>query len=145
VLAERHDVRAIDSDVEIIDNRTAKRVAPVLIDAGNIDGPWQPEDFLRLIPGVPYIEQRTFNPTEPCRGYKDLELNVEYSLRVLPSRWTWWSFDDIDEAMRYAGERGSGALEQLPSIDLVCQEHKVFRVVPWTAGDDLHLCKEYLP
>lgn len=129
VLAERHHARAFNSDIEIIDNNTRKRVAPDLIDDGNIDGSWQPEDFLRLVPEVCYVEQRTLNPTRPYSGLESLELDAEYSLLLPPSRWTWWSFDDLDEVMSYAGERGSGALGQVPSIDLVCRDEKVFRVV----------------
>lgn len=129
VLAERHRIKAEDNDFEIINSDTGKRVAPEMIDCGDIGGRWQREDFLRLDPGVPRVEQRTLNPLKPYSGLENLKLDAEYSFRLCPSRWVWWSFDDVDEVMRYAGERDTGALGEMPSIDLVCKSEKVFRVV----------------
>ena len=128
VLAERDRTKACNTDVEILDRATRKRLAPDLIDS-NDDGPWLREDFLRLEPGVPCVEHRTFDPVHRYSGFEDLEVNGEYVLRMVDSEWVWWSFDDIDTVVSYAGERGSGRLGPAQSIQLVCGEEARFRAV----------------
>lgn len=78
---------------------------------------------------MPYVEQRVLNPTIAHSGLEDLEVDTDYTMRMLKSSWTWWSFDDVDEVMRYAGERGSMSLGYAPPIDLVCRDEAKFRVV----------------
>lgn len=134
VLAERRRAILIDHDIEIVLDEISghrRRVAPDLIDDGNIDGPWQPEDFLQLRPGVPYREIRWLDPTG---GHKnslaDLQVGTSYILRVLSNRWVWWSFDSVKEVMRYAGDRGSAAsLGYTSAIQLVCSDEVRFCVV----------------
>ena len=129
VLAERQRVKATESDVEILECSTGTRVAPDMIDDGDIEGPWQREDFLRLVPEVPYVERRVFDPTIAHSGLEDLKVDNEYLLRMPKSRWTWWSFDDVDEVMRYAGERDTGSLGTVSPIDLFCRDEVKFRAV----------------
>lgn len=129
VLAERHRVKATESDFEILEDSTGTRVAPDIIDDGDIEGPWQREDFLRLVPGVPYVEQRVLNPTIAYSGLEDLKVDTAYTMRMPRSNWPWWSFDDVDEVMRYASERGSMSLGYAPPIDLTCHDEAKFRVV----------------
>lgn len=129
VLAERDSTKAGNNDMEILDVVTRKRLAPDLIDNGNDDGPWLREDFVRLEPGVPYVEHGTFDPAYKYSGLEDLELNGEYLLRMVDSKWGWWSFDDVDTVMSYAGERGQGRLGPAQSIQLVCGEEARFRAV----------------
>ena len=129
MLAERNRVKLTDSDIEILDSAARKRVAPDLIDDGNIDGPWCREDWLRLAPKMPYIEQRVLDPTRAYSWLDDLKADAEYVLRFPKGTWSWWSFDDVDEVMRYAGQRADGSLEAMPSIELVCHEKVKFRVV----------------
>lgn len=132
VLAERHRARSVDSDIEIVldeASRPRRRVAPDLIDDGNIDGPWQPEDFLQLVPGVPYRERRVLDPISKGHiSLADLQVGTSYILRVLDERWDWWSFDPVEEVMRYAGERGSGSLGYAPAIQLTCSDEVKFFV-----------------
>ncbi|KAL2044031.1 hypothetical protein N7G274_003552 [Stereocaulon virgatum] len=129
VLAERDSTKAGNTDMKILDGATRKRLAPDLIDSGNDDGPWLREDFLRLEPGVPYVEHRTFDPAYKYSGLEDLEVNTEYVLRMVNSKWAWWSFDDVDTVMSYAGERGSGRWGSAQSIQLVCGDEARFRAV----------------
>ena len=128
VLAERHHVQVFESDLEIIDETTNRRVAPDLIDA-NIDGLWLPEDFLCLGSEVPYVEQRLFDPTRSYDGLQNFRVGTDYILRILPGHWSWWSFDSVEEVMQYAGERGGGRLGYQPAIELVCQNEVKFCVV----------------
>ena len=133
VLAERHRARNVDSDIEIVLDETSshkRRVAPDLIDDGNIDGPWQPEDFLQLAPGVPYREQRVLDPIgKGHNSLADLQVGTSYVLRVLNDHWFWWTFDSVEEVMRYAGERGSGSLGHTSAIELTCSDEMIFCVV----------------
>jgi len=46
VLAERPSTKAGNTDMEILEATTRKRLAPDLIDSGNKDGPWLREDFV---------------------------------------------------------------------------------------------------
>ena len=115
--------------MEILDGATRKRLAPDLIDSGNNDGPWLREDFLRLEPGVPYVEHMAFDPSYRYSGLEDLEVNGEYVLRMVDSEWGWWSFDDIDTVMSYAGKRESGRLGPAQLIRLVCGEEARIRAV----------------
>jgi len=71
-----------------------------------------------------------FDPGDRYSGLEDLKVDGEYLLRMVPSEWAWWSFDDIDTVMGYAGERGSGGLGPAQSIELVCGEEANFRAVP---------------
>lgn len=129
VLAERNSAKAGNSDMEILDSATGKRLAPDLIDNGNQDGSWQREDFLRLEPRIPYIEHRTFDPANKYSGLDDLEVGEEYVLRTRDLEWGWWSFDDVDTIMGYAGERGSGRLGPAQPIKLDLGEEARFRAV----------------
>ena len=129
VLAERDRVKLSDSDIEILDAVTRKRVAPDLIDDGNIDGPWRREEFLRLDSEVPYIERRVLDPMRRYSGLEELRVGGVYVLRVLKGKWEWWSEDSVDEVMRYALQRGDGSLGAVPPIDLVCEEEVKFEVV----------------
>lgn len=134
VLAERHHVRSMNSDIEIVLDETAsshqRRIAPDLIDDGNIDGPWYPEDFLQLVPGVPYRERRVLDPTANIQNsLADLKIGISYILRVLDACWVWWSFDSVEEVMRYAGERGSGSLGYVPAVKLTSSDEVRFCVV----------------
>jgi len=130
VLAERHRIKATESDFEILEDSISTRVAPDIIDDGDIEGPWQREDFLRLAPGVPCVEQRILNPTIAHSGLEDLEVDTDYTMRMPKSSWTWWSYDDVDEVMQYAGERGSSmSLGYAPPIDIVCYNEAKFHVV----------------
>lgn len=125
MLAERHRVRSVNSDIEIVLDETTshqRRIAPDLIDDGNVDGPWQSEDFLQLVPGVPYRERRVLDPT-------DLEVGTSYILRLLDNCWVWWSFQTVEEVMRYAGERGSGSLGYASVVELTCSDEVKFCVV----------------
>ena len=130
VLAERDSAKAGNADMEILDSATKKRVAPDMIDAGNMDGPWLREEFLRLNPGEPYVEHRVFDPTDIYSGLEDLKPHTDYVLRMVDTEWGWWSFDDIDTVMEYAGERGSGRLGPAKAIHLICYEEAKFHVVP---------------
>lgn len=78
---------------------------------------------------MPYVEHRTFDPAYKYSGLEDLEVNWEYVLRMVDSEWGWWSFDDINTVISYAGERGSGRLGPAQSIQLVCGEEARFRAV----------------
>ena len=130
VLAERDRAKTGNTDMEILDSATRKRVAPDIIDAGNDDGPWLREEFLRLDPGEPYVEHRVFDPTGIYSGLEDLKAHTDYVLRMVNAEWGWWSFDDIDTVMGYAGERGSGRLGPATAIHLICNEEAKFHVVP---------------
>ena len=133
VLAERHRARSVDNDIEIVLDGTTgdqRRVAPDLIDDGNIDRPWQAEDFLQLVPEVPYQERRVLDPAAKGHGsLADLEVGISYILRVLDNSWVWWSFDPVEEVMRYAGERGSGSLGYASVVKLTCSDEVKFCVV----------------
>ncbi len=37
-----------------------------------------------------------FDPGDRYSGLEDLKVDGEYLLRMVPSEWAWWSFDDID-------------------------------------------------
>lgn len=64
-------------------------MAPDMIEDGDIEGLWQPEDFLHLAPEVPHVEQRTLDPLRLYSGLESLELDAEYSLRLLSTHWVW--------------------------------------------------------
>ena len=130
VLAERGSAKAGHADMEILDSATKKRVAPDLIDAGNMNGPWLREEFLRLDPGEPYVEHRVFDPTNIYSGLENLKLHTDYILRMVDTEWGWWSFDDVDTVMGYAGERGSGRLGPAKAISLICNNENKFHIVP---------------
>ena len=124
VLAERNDVISMNSDIEIADKGTGKRVAPDMIDGGDIEGPWRQDDFLTLEPGREYIEKRFLLPEN---GLDTLRSDSEYVLRFPENSWTWWTFDDLDEVMQYAGDRGSGLLGKALPINLSCDTEVSFR------------------
>lgn len=128
VLAERDSVKACNTDLEILDSATRKRVAPDRIDAGNMDGPWLREEFLRLDPGEPHVEHRIFD--QLYSGIEELKPHTDYVLRIVDTEWGWWSFDDIDTVMGYAGERGAGRLGPAKVIHPICDEEATFRTLP---------------
>lgn len=127
VLAERERVKSGNSDIEILDSGTRKRVAPDLIDDGNMGGPWQREEFLGL-EGT-YEEHRVFDPLKPYSGLEELKVGTQYILRLLDGEFSWWSEDTVDEIMEYAGERGDGSLEDGKSIKWVDSDEVTFNVV----------------
>ena len=124
VLAEREYAISMKGDIEIIDKGTRKRVAPDLIDGGDIEGPWRQDDFLTLKPGREYVEERSLRPQE---GLDTMMPDSEYILRFPENSWTWWTFDGVDEVMQYAGDRGSGSLGKALPIDLICDNEVEFR------------------
>lgn len=128
VLAERDSAKAGNSDMAILDATTGKRVAPDLIDDGNKDGPWLRREFLRLEPGMPYVEDRVFDGSDRYSGLDDLEIDKEYLLRMAESQW-WWTYDGIDTVMGYAGDRGSGGLGPAENINVRCEKVVKFRTV----------------
>ena len=126
VLAQRQDAMATNSDIEIIDIESHKRVAPDLIDDGNNDGPWRREDFLVLNPGKGYVEERTLRMRD---GLENLQLGKEYVLRHVKSRWSWWSFDGVDKAVQLAKDGRLKLLSTTSSIDLECRDECKIQVV----------------
>ena len=122
-------MRLSNSDIEILDAVTQQRVAPDLIDDGNMDGPWRRDEFLRLDPEVPCVERRVLDPTRRYSGLEELRVGSVYVLRVLKGGWDWWSEESVDEVMRHAGLRGDGSLGAVLPIDLVCGEDVRFEVV----------------
>ena len=124
VLAQRETVVAINSDIEIIDSTTKKRVAPDLIDV-NIDGPWRREDFLILKPGEPHVEERSLHFKD---GLGDLQVNAEYSLCFPRSCWRWWGYDSVDQAAQWATEGKIRFLDYASAIELVSPDEVKFRV-----------------
>ena len=127
VLAERERIQNGNSDIEILDDGTRTRVAPDLIDDGNMDGPWQREEFLRL-EGT-YEEHRVLDPSKPYIGLQELKVGSQYMLRLLDGEFLWWSEDTVDEIMEYAGDRGDGSLGSAKSIKLVGGDEVKFTVV----------------
>ena len=127
VLAERERVQSANSDIEILDACTRTRVAPDLIDEGNMDGPWQREEFLRL-EGT-YKENRVLDPLKPYSGLEELKVGSQYVLRLSDGEFPWWSEDTLDEIMEYAGDRGDGSLGSAKSIKLVGGDEVMFDVV----------------
>lgn len=127
VLAERERVQSGNSDIEILDAGTRTRVAPDLIDDGNMDGPWQREEFLRL-EGT-YKEHRDLDPLKPYSGLEELKVGSQYVLRLLDGEFPWWSEDTVDKIMEYAGDRGDGSLGSAKSIKLAGGDEVTFTVV----------------
>jgi hypothetical protein len=130
VLAERKDVRAKDSDVEIGDPISGSRLGPEMIDDGNEDGPWSREDFL-TIDGT-YTEHREIDAASPFwEDLRALKIGEEYVLRYVGGTWPWWSEDTIDQVMMYAGSRGdlSLGLGMTESIELTSGGEHKFTVV----------------
>lgn len=124
VLAERDDGISMNNDIEIVDKGTGKRLAPDLIDGGDVEGPWRREDFLTLEPGRKYVERRFLRPED---GLDTLRPDTDYVVRFPENSWTWWTFDGVDEVMQYAGERGSGSLGKALPIHLKCDTEVRFR------------------
>ena len=130
VLAERDLATIGNTDLEILEKTSEKRVAPDLIDTSNTEGSWLREDFLRLEPEMPHVEHRSLNPTHQHSGLEDLKVHTEYVLRIIDIEWRWWSVDDIDTVLGYAGERGSGRLGPAQSLRLVCDKEVPFLAIP---------------
>ncbi|MCJ1453305.1 hypothetical protein MMC28_003651 [Mycoblastus sanguinarius] len=105
VLAERPLVRDTCGDIVILDASSRERAGPDLIDV-NDDGPWEPQDFLRLEPNKPFTETRTLSTGVPYSDTADLVKGKGYIIRYQPNQWMWWGFDDIPKVMQYAGNRG---------------------------------------
>ena len=87
LLAERGRVQGADSDIEILDATSGFRVGPELIDDGNMDGPWQREEFLRI--DRKYTEIRKLDATRKYCGLEELQVGREYILRHLGGEWSW--------------------------------------------------------
>lgn len=125
-LALRGDAISFNSDIELLDATTRKRVAPDLIDVYD-ERLFEREDFLRLQPEIPHNEKRSLSMKN---GLEELRLGSEYILRFPNNEWRWWSFGSIDDAMRlglgYLSGRGLG--EEF-RIHLVCHDEVRFRVV----------------
>ncbi|CAF9918726.1 hypothetical protein IMSHALPRED_004389 [Imshaugia aleurites] len=128
-LAEREDIKTSNKDVEVLSSETRLPIDSDLIDDGNMSGPWRREDFLRMEPEVPYVESRVLDPTKAYSGFENLRVGEEYVLRMPNSQWPWWSEDSVDEVMSYAGDRDSGQLGHMPSIELICHDEVRFRAV----------------
>ena len=122
VRSEPQGPRSINTEIEILDVGTRKRVAPDLIDVNDDDRPVVREDFLRLNPGEAHVERRVLDPTKRYSGLEDLKVDADYVLHKIESCW-WWSYDTVDEIMEYAGERGVGSLRPTHPIELIsCNE-----------------------
>ena len=127
VLTERGRVRGSDSDLEILDAISGFCVGPERIDDGNIDGPWQREEFLRI--DRTYTETRKLDATRKYYCLPELQVGKEYILRILGGEWSWWTEDTVDEVMTYAGERGSMGLGKTEAIKFASAGEEKFRVV----------------
>ena len=113
---------SINTEIEILDITTKRRVAPDLVDVCDEDGPLMREDLLRLNPGEPHVERRSLDPTKRYSGLEDLKVDTDYVLHMIESRW-WWSYDSVDEVMKHAGEKGLGGLRPTQPIELIsCNE-----------------------
>ena len=130
VRSERQDSKSIDTEIEILDIATRRRVAPDLIDVyEEEDRPLVREEFLRLNPREPHVERRVLDPTARYNGLEELKVDTEYVLHIIESQW-WWSYDGVDEVIGYAGERGVGGLRPTQPIDLKSCNELGFRTVP---------------
>ena len=122
VRSEPQGLQSINTEIEILDVDTRKRVAPDLIDVNDDGRPIVREEFLRLNPREPHVERRVLDPTKRYSGLEDLNVDTDYVLHVIENHW-WWSYDTIDEVIEYAGERGLAGLRSTQSIDLIsCNE-----------------------
>ena len=72
-----------------------------------------------LEPRKAYVERRILESKDRLEA---LQLETKYILRFPKISWMWWSFDSIDEVMRYAGDQGSGSLGSATPVDLVCDD-----------------------
>ena len=127
MLTSKPTVVATHSDIEIVDVTTQKRVAPDLIDDGDVEGLWDREDFLILEPGKPHAEERTLSMKD---GLEELQPGSDYILRFPKNSWRWWSYDSLDDVMRL-GKRHEATdyFGDEFSIDLVCHDEVKVRVV----------------
>jgi len=122
VRSERQGFKSMNTEIEILDIATRRHVAPDLIDVYDEDRPLVREDFLCLNPREPHVELRVLDPIKRYSGLEDLKVDTDYVLHMIESHW-WWSYDSIDEVMKYAGERGLGGLRPTQPIDLIsCNE-----------------------
>ena len=101
VLAERSRIIIANSDIEIVDAKTVKRVAPDLIDDGDMEGPWTRDDFLTLEPGIPYVEERVLESKD---GLGDMQPETDYILRFPNNFRRWWIYDSVDVGKFYSDE-----------------------------------------
>lgn len=125
-LAKRRDAISLNSDIEILDATTRKRVAPDIIDV-NDGGLYEREDFLSLHPGKPHVEERSLSMED---GLEELQPGSEYILRFPKDKWMWWHPDSIDDVMRLGkGHDWTGYFSDEFSIHLVCRDEVRFRVV----------------
>ena len=129
VRSEPQGPRSMNTEIEILNVDTRKRVAPDLIDVNDDERPIVREDFLRLNPGEPHIERRVLDPTKRYSGLENLKVDTEYVLHLIDSR-MWWSYDTVDEIMKYAGEKGLGGLRPTQPIDLISCNEVGFRTIP---------------
>lgn len=125
---QRQGSTSTNTQIEILNNVTRRRVAPDLIDVHDDDKPFLPEDFLRLNPGKPHAERSVLNPFKRYSGLEDLKVNTGYVLHMIESHW-WWSYDGIDDVIKYASERGNGGLRPTQPIDLISCNEINFRTV----------------
>ena len=86
------------------------------------------EDFLRLNPEEPHVERRILDPVERYSGLEDLIVDTKYALRMTESPW-WWSYDSVDEVLKYAGDRGLGGLQPTRPIDLISSNEVDFLTI----------------
>ena len=128
VRSEPQGHRSMNTEIEILNADTRKRVAPDLIDVNDDERPIVREDFLRLNRREPHVERRVLDPTKRYSGLEDLKVDTEYVLHLIDSH-MWWSYDTVDEVMKYAGERGLGGLRPTQPIDLVSCNEVGFRTI----------------
>ena len=126
---ERQRPTSINTEIEILDFTTRKRVAPNLIDINEDDErPLFHEDILRLEPGQPHVERSVLDPTKHYSSLEDLEFDNQYVLRLIERR-EWWSYDDIDQVITDAGKKGTGGLRPTQPIQLTSSNEVHFTTV----------------
>lgn len=128
VCSQHQGLESINTEIEILDLATRKRITPDLIDVYDEDRPLMREDFLRLNPEEPHVERRVLDPTERYSGLEDLKVDTKYALRMTESPW-WWSYDSVDEVLKYAGDRGLGGLRPTRPIDLTSSNEVGFLTI----------------
>lgn len=97
-----------DSGLEFVDVLTGKVVGPEHIDLLlNEGGSWHAEDFLRLEPGKPWVEERTFTTTGYAPDVSFLRKGNEYLVRYQDLSFRWWGYDEVQEVLKYGGDKGS--------------------------------------
>ena len=128
VRSQHQGLESINTEIEILDIATRRRVAPEMINVCGEDGPLVREDFWRLNPGEPRVERRVLDPTKRYSGLEEIKIDTKYVLHMIESQ-CWWSYDSVDEVLKYAGERGSGGLRPTRPIDLISSNEVGFLTI----------------